>query len=349
MQNNSEIDTYSIIKSIKDFITFSLKKWVVISLILIVAAILGATIIWLQKPKYSAYLTFALEETSNDVGGYANLAAQLGFNIGGGSSSGVFKGDNLLELMKSKYILQKTLLSEENINGKKELLINYYLKMTKKGDEYVKKGLLPQYYYTLDKSKFTPNQDSILNYIQKDIAEKLLNIDRVDKKLSIISVSVNSFDQYFAIAFCQRLVKNLTSFYVETVTKKQLYNVNVLQKQADSLKSLMFGSMTEAAFSTDLNINPLRQAQRVPAQRKQLDVQVYSMAYGEVLKNLEVSRITLQRETPLIQIIDEPSFPLENMKKGRLYGAIIGLIIASFILFPILILVFKLNNHKVNH
>jgi uncharacterized protein involved in exopolysaccharide biosynthesis len=74
----------------------------------------------------------------------------------------------------------------------------------------------------------------------------------------------------------------------------------------------------------------------VPSQRKQVDVQANSAIYTEVVKNLEIARGMLQRETPLIQIIDQPVLPLANDKTGKfkalLTGGILGAIIGIFLI-----------------
>jgi hypothetical protein len=44
-----------------------------------------------------------------------------------------------------------------------------------------------------------------------------------------------------------------------------------------------------------------------------------------------MSKITLQKETPLIQVIDKPKFPLENNKLSYMKG-----ILAGFFLFGII-------------
>ena len=60
-------------------------------------------------------------------------------------------------------------------------------------------------------------------------------------------------------------------------------------------------------------------------------MQVKSALYTELLKNLEISELTLKKETPLIQIIDRPILPLKNQKMGRAIGAIIGMIIGCIL------------------
>jgi uncharacterized protein involved in exopolysaccharide biosynthesis len=53
------------------------------------------------------------------------------------------------------------------------------------------------------------------------------------------------------------------------------------------------------------------------------------------MKNLEVSKMTLAQETPTIQIVDSPVFPLENDKikwyKGLFLGFFLGLFASIFV------------------
>jgi hypothetical protein len=49
--------------------------------------------------------------------------------------------------------------------------------------------------------------------------------------------------------------------------------------------------------------------------------------YGEVLRNLELSKASLLQETPTIQVVDHPDRPLKNNKitwyRGGFYGSVI--------------------------
>ncbi len=44
------------------------------------------------------------------------------------------------------------------------------------------------------------------------------------------------------------------------------------------------------------------------------DKTVLQTMYGEVVKNLEISKIAMAQETPIIQIVDMPILPLEKTK-----------------------------------
>ena len=63
----------------------------------------------------------------------------------------------------------------------------------------------------------------------------------------------------------------------------------------------------------------------------------------ELVKQTELAKVTLRKETPLIQIIDHPIFPLKREKTGKLKGLIIGGFVFSFLIVFMLIIkkVFK--------
>ena len=49
---------------------------------------------------------------------------------------------------------------------------------------------------------------------------------------------------------------------------------------------------------------------RVPSVNRQVDVQANTAILTELVKNLELAKVDLRKETPLIQIIDTPILPL---------------------------------------
>ena len=99
----------------------------------------------------------------------------------------------------------------------------------------------------------------------------------------------------------------------------------------------MFGNISDVAQMNDVNVNPLRQVTRSGVQRKQVDLQANGALYGELLKNLELAKLSLRRETPLIQVVDQPTLPLKKIKPGRLltglvYAFIFALLSGLFLL-----------------
>lgn len=288
-----------------------------------------------QKPEYTAKLTFALAEGGDKVGGLGSIASQFGIDIMGGSSGGAFSGDNLLELMKSRLLVEKTLLTAVDSNGKQKLLINQYIDFNKPKKPKPRKPSDPlPVFYSADKlnpDQFSLAQDSFLGKAYWDLVEKHLTVSKVDKKLAIVSVSFTGNDEWFAKHFTQVLTQNVTEFYVETKTRQMRKNVMMMEHKVDSVKQALGRAMYGVASEVDGNQFLVRGVAKVPQAKKQLEIQVLSTMYGELLKNLELSRTLMAKEQPLIQLIDQPRFPLEKKKSSKLLTAVGGAFLFGFL------------------
>lgn len=340
--------------SLKDFIlklksaySYLLSRWVTIVLLGVMGGLLGLTYAWFNKPIYTAVTTFVLEESDKGggLGQYAGLASMVGIDIGGGSGGGIFQGDNILELYKSRTMIEKTLLTEIVYDGKKELLVDNYIAFNKLRKDWADKPNLKNISFRKpggihSSVKFTRLQDSILGTIVDNINKTYLNVAKPDKKLSLIKAEVKSPNEFFAKTFNEQIVKNVNDFYIQTKTKKANDNVNILQQKTDSVRAVMNGAIYTAAAVSDAtpNLNPTHQVQRIaPVQRSQFAVEANKAMLGELLKNLELSKISLRKEAPLIQVVDVPVYPLEKKKVGKLKGLVIGGMLAGFISCLILI------------
>ena len=320
---SAELSIAVLFATVSGWVKYLLSKWMLFMAIGFVCALLGILYAWVQKPVYTSELTFAVEDDGGStLSAYSGIAAQFGLDLGGGGG-GVFSGENLIELMKSKMLVEKTLFTRIDVNGKKQSMLNYYVDTKIKGPKKANTPIDDLNYpdnYVSGNNRF---QDSILNKIVKSIIKDQLLIDRIDKKLSIISLRFKDGDELFAKTFVENLAKTVIQFYVEYRSKKSRQNVEILQRQTDSVNNLITYGIGSIAATSDLNVNPVRQVVRIGTQRRQVDLQVNGALYGELLKNLELSKISMRKQMPLIQIIDTPVLPLEKKKPGRLLTGIL--------------------------
>ena len=70
---------------------------------------------------------------------------------------------------------------------------------------------------------------------------------------------------------------------------------------------------------------------RIPSSKRQIDVQANTALLTQLVTNLELARVALRKETPLIQIIDQPILPLKKDKLSKLKSLVIGGLIFNFI------------------
>jgi hypothetical protein len=190
-----------------------------------------------------------------------------------------------------------------------------------------------------DRKNYTRAQDSILGVMYADLSKNSLVVGQKDKKVAIISIDVNSTNELFAKYFTEALVKEVSDFYIETKSKKSRENMNVLERQTDSIRRALNGAITGVAVANDntFNLNPALNVRRVPSARRQVDVQANTAILTELVKQSELAKVTLRKETPLIQVIDSPILPLPKEKFGKLKGIALGGILAGFVTVLVLI------------
>jgi uncharacterized protein involved in exopolysaccharide biosynthesis len=179
-------------------------------------------------------------------------------------------------------------------------------------------------------------QDSLIKDLVKLIKKEYLLVDKPSRKTTILEIGFDHKDEVLAKIFNENLVKIVNEFYQKTKTLKTGSNLNILQRQSDSVKIVLDSSIMILA-ETDQNIpnpNPLSKVNLVPYQKAMIDVQVNSAIYQELLKQLELAKVTHRNNMPLIQVIDKPSFPLENSRwklfKTLIYGLIFGFSFSIF-------------------
>jgi hypothetical protein len=337
-----EISLKELIQKIKDWVEYLKTKWKIIFLAGVLGASLGYIYAYNQPMTYKAELTFALEEDKGAGGsGLGALAGSFGFDIGS-SGGGAFSGSNLIELMKSRLLVEKTLLNPVLVNGHTISIAEYYIQINKLRKNWIEKPELKNIHFlpNADRSNFTLQQDSVLQTIFKSLTHRFTIIQK-DKKASITSIEVLYQNENFAKIFCENLAKETSEFYIETKSKKSRLNLEILQKQTDSIRAELTRNISGAAAANDnvYNLNPALNVKSSPGKLKQIDVQANTAILTQLVAQLEMSKVTLRRETPLIQIIDRPIFPLEKEKVGRLKSLVLGGFLAGFL--TVLYLIFS--------
>ena len=299
---------------------------------------IGFTYALLQKPTYIATLSFALDDDKAAGGGLSGalgLASSLGIDLGT-SAGGAFSGANLIELMKSRTLIERALLNPITIAGKTSSLAEYYIEFSKLREELNKKSELARiHYFPYDnRSIFTLQKDSLLGEIYNKVVGNILSVSQKDKKVSIISVEVKTGDEFFSKGMTESVVKEVSEFYIDTKSKKAKTNVFILQKQADSIRNELNEAISGVAQANDnvFNLNTALNVKRAPSTRRQVDVQANTAILTQLVTNLEMAKVTLLKETPLIQIIDKPILPLRYEKTGKLKGLIFGGFISLLII-----------------
>ncbi len=336
-KNEDEISLKEIIIKLKGLKNFLLTKIKIILISILFGSVLGFTFAFFDKADYKAVLTFAMEDdkggTGGGISGAIGIASQLGIDLGS-TTGGAFGATNIIELMKSRFLIEKSLITPVIIDGKTTNLANLMIDLYKFKKKWQDDSNLKEMFYPigLNRKNYTLVQDSILNLFYKKVLNENLIIKQKDKKITIISLEVTSKSEIFSKLFAENLAKLTSDFYIETKTKKAKANVDILQNQADSIRNELNYSISGVALAADnvYNLNPAFNVKGVNSKKRQIDVQANTTILTQLVANLELAKINLRKETPLIQIIDRPILPLEKDKLSKLLSMIYGGFIAGF-------------------
>lgn len=318
-----EASLKDLILKMQEWWRYLLSKWLIILFAGFIGASLGFLYASFQKTAYTASLTFVLEEEkSSNLGNLGGLAAMAGFNLGGGGE-GIFQGNNIFELYKSRSMLSETLLSKVGHND--SLFIDRYISFNELREDWNENSQLKNISFSIPQDQFTLQHDSIITETVRTIRDKYLKVSKSDQT-GLIQVETKSEDENFSKDFTEALVKNVSDFYLETKTKKALENLSILQHQTDSIRKELNSAIGGVAFAMDANpnANPARRSLNVPSSTRQVDVQANQAILSELVRNLELAKISLRKETPLIQVIDSPILPLKKEKFGKSKGVVYG-------------------------
>lgn len=347
MENNlpvksDEISLKELLQKGKEWFNYLLSQWKIILITGIIGAVLGLAYSFIKKPTYTATLSFAVEDekSGGGLGSALGLASSFGIDLGGDGGS-IFTGSNLTELFKSRSMVEKTLLSPVVVEGKTISLAEMYIQNNgwrKKWNDNPKFTSL-QFLPNVNRKLYTRAQDSIMGKMYEELSKNGLSVAQKDKKISIISIDVASQNELFSKYFCEALAKQVGEFYVETKSKKAKMNMAILQRQTDSIRGELNSAITGVAVANDntFNLNPALNVRRAPSARRQVDVQANTAILTELVKQTELAKVTLRKETPLIQIIDRPILPLAKESFGKVKGLVLGGFLMSFIIIFTLI------------
>jgi uncharacterized protein involved in exopolysaccharide biosynthesis len=290
---------------------------------------LGVTIAFLSTTKYKANLTFVVEDAkgSNPLGSITGITSQFGFDLGGTSST-TFSRQNIMQLLKSRGVVESALLRKGNLEEKNDLLIEHYISINKIRELWEKDEKFDGVNFN---KSHTLYHDSIMGEIWNQIIENNLAIEIQNEEANIITLSYISVDENFAKQFTEALINEMSKMYISHQTKQARNTLDFLQDRADSVFVELDKAEQEFARVKDINQRIIKASGRLKELQLMREVEVLNTMYLEIIKNLEISKMTLLNQTPIIQIIDKPILPLEEDKVSNVLAGILGGFLGGFL------------------
>ena len=324
-QYNDEIQLKDILIKFSDYRRFLYKKKVTIIIISCLFLLLGVFYSQILKIKYNATLTFVIEgQNSNSLGSVAGIASQFGFNLGNNGGESTFSQKNIIEFLKSRGVIVNTLMQKAKIDGKSDLLIEHYLEINEIKDDWHDNNLKAVSFY----QKHSLIHDSISGVIWQNIIKDDLTVELQSDNADIMSLSYVSLNEEFAKVFVEKLIDQMSQMYISHQTSQANNTLEFLESRADSVFLELKKAEQEFARIKDINQRIVKASGRLKELQLMRQVEVLNTMYLEIVKNLELSKLTLLNNTPIINIIDEPILPLEkklvSLKLAGFLGGFLG-------------------------
>jgi len=317
-------------QTFNNLINFLLKKWKLFLIVGIVGAIAGIIFSTKEKPSYQSKLIFILDQGGSPLAAELGIAAQLGISIGNDNSA--FMDDNIIQIIKSRNVIESVLLSSDTFENKPCTLAEYL-----RESEFNNEKNNVSFPIGIQKANFNYQQDSILFAIVQKIQSKYLQVSRPDILLLIYEIDFTSPNEKFSKVFTDRLIEEANKLYIESMAQRKEQSIDVLEQRITELQNNIGTSLSNKSSAADANINPAFAAAQTPLIKEQTNLQAYGEAYKEMFKTLEITRYQYLQKLPLIQVIDAPNYPLKKIKTTKLAMAVWFAYIAQFALLLFLI------------
>lgn len=320
------------IKSTKIFFKELNKNRFFVAVIISIGLLVGYFVSYCSDYKYVASSTMMLESSDGgSMSGAMALASQFGLLSGGGSSS-TMNEEKLMEIIKAEKILKTALFQTVTIDTISDLLANHFIEVFDYRDKWKKSDSLSQFRFTHSKENMTKLESSVFKAIYDEIIKSCLKVDK--SKSGILTVTVTSSSELFSKYFNEYLVKSVISFYVDRITEKGRSNVEIVQKRVDSIGASLRDAELALARWKDGSHQLVKAQGMINEIKLRRNVEVNNSMYIEGIKQLEISKFSLLEQTPFLQVIDEPSLPLNSkgkisIVKGVGGGLLLGLIVAG--------------------
>lgn len=288
-----------------------------------------------KPPTYEANVVFNLG-AAGASSGIGDVAGLLG--LGAQPDANIFTGENFFYFVKSRPVLERNLMKEIEINGKKQILANFYIDSSgiKTSDWADYPDLQKFHFATNDIKKMDLNSRINLNTIVKRAAEAT-EIASLDRKSSFTSLSTKMENEHLAGLWVTTLLETVEEMYTENQTQKTRKTLRLLQHRADSLAAVLGIAEHKLARQLDFSAQIMLPEAKVSANSMERKSSFLQQLYYEAMANAEKMRISLVKEAPLFTEIEGIKVPLDvkyedkrNAKIGALAGLMIALIFVYF-------------------
>lgn len=335
-----EISLADILKKVKEIFAY---KWLIL-ITSLVFGILGAVYSLTLVNEYSSTVKMLPEIDSKSGGGglsgLKSLAGLAGVDLGSSSGSEAIRPDlypNILQstpfLMSAieqkvyvgktkKWVVLKDLFGKEAIKPKIYFGYDNEEKEKKSEDDL---GQIPQNAISQDALQLNIKTDGLINSVKGRISAD------IDKKSGVITISVKMPDPVVATSMATFAQNYLTEYVTKYRTQKAKTELEFLSKRKQEAKDSYDKALFNLSSYQDQNRNIFLNVARDMEKKLQYEVDVAYNIYSTISTQVEDSKIKVQRQVPVIKILEPAQVPVNKTEPKRSL-IVLGFFFVGFIL-----------------
>ena len=330
---------------------------------LLIGAILGFCFYLYEKATtpitYGATLSFMLND-DGEGGGGGGMSLILGsLGLGGGGGKKDSSMEKILQLFKSRAVIDHALLNPATVEDSTDLLGNQLISrygLNKILDDYNRgawtKAVLdadPNFRFTHDTIRNFSYEEKVMLKILYEyvIGNENRNLDALlstalDDDSGIMKVRVATQSEALTISMLNAIYENLSLFFIEKAVEKQQKTYDVLSSKNDSIINALLIAEYKLADFNDSNRALVTVKGYLKARQLERESKILNIMYAESVKNLEMAEFALKRRKPYVQLIDAPIPPIGPTIVPIMTGIIYAVLgIGAFLAFVVLRKTFK--------
>ena len=298
-----------------------------------IAAVVGLVIGFSIPKEYTVTSTLAPETVSRSGGGsLGSLASLAGINLGSVSTADAVYPDLYPDIVTSTPFIVELFPVQVNFKNKKESESSDYYTYLK---EYTRSpwwskvksapfkalgwfiGLFREKeepvegYASLNPAALTPEQAGIANAVRESISLA------VDKKTSVISLTVTAQDPKVAATISEEVITRLQTYVTNYRTEKSRKDLAYYETLYEEARSAYFASQQRYASYMDRNQGVVLQRVKTEQERLQNEMNLNYQLYNTCAQQLQAAKAKVQQETPVFTVINPPQVPLKRSKPSK--------------------------------
>lgn len=257
------------------------------------------------------------------------------------------------KLANSRSVIAKVILSNTEIDGEEDLLINHYINIYEETypelfGTYVNKGFR---FTKTDPANFDQEELNVFDFVLTKLITKLDDFSDGfittfnDKKLGFIHFNISTPSEELSIKFNEVLYSVLNQLYYQNVMFAQDGGINNMVKKADSIKInldkkfsylLRKRDQYELLFKAkDTLANLSRRSRQI--QKLELEVSLLKEDYLDYSEKIKEAEWEANNKTPLILVTEKSMRPITPYQPSAKLAAIKGAIYGSILIIILLI------------